>query len=344
MPAPTDYEIFELGDLVLQQGATLRDARLAYRTYGTLDADKSNVIVYPTWFSAWHDANEWTIGPGMACDPGECFIVVPNQLDNGLSTLTEQQSAAVQRSVLPAGHVPRPGRGPAPAAHTEVGHRVPGAGPRARRWAPARPTSGRSATPRWSSGLRPSSVRPDQRAQPGLPEEPAGGADRGPRLRRRPLLPRRPAHARAARVRPHLRRLGALPGVLLAARVPAAGLLLARGLPGRVLGGLLARRPRPEQPARHALDLGARRRRARPRGSTGTPRRRCVHPLPAHRHAGPRRTSTSRPRTSSGRHSSSHTARSASSTPSRPLRRPRLYEPDNGSSTRRSGSCCDRPA
>ena len=86
MPAPTDYENFELGDLVLQQGATLRDARLAYKTYGTLDADKSNVIVHPTWYSAWHDANEWTIGPGKACDPEKYFIVVPNQLNNGLST------------------------------------------------------------------------------------------------------------------------------------------------------------------------------------------------------------------------------------------------------------------
>src|SRR3954470_18754430 len=86
MPAPTDVEFFELGDVVLQHGATLRGARLAYKTYGTLNADKSNVIVHPTWFGAWHDANEWTIGPGKACDPDRFFIVVPNQLNNGLST------------------------------------------------------------------------------------------------------------------------------------------------------------------------------------------------------------------------------------------------------------------
>jgi homoserine O-acetyltransferase/O-succinyltransferase len=86
MPAPTDYEMFDLGDLVLQHGATLRNARLAYKTYGTLNGDNSNVIVHPTWFSAWHDANEWTIGAGLACEPDEYFIVVPNQLNNGLST------------------------------------------------------------------------------------------------------------------------------------------------------------------------------------------------------------------------------------------------------------------
>ena len=37
-----DYEIFELGNIVLQRGATLRDAKLAYKTHGTLNADKSN--------------------------------------------------------------------------------------------------------------------------------------------------------------------------------------------------------------------------------------------------------------------------------------------------------------
>ncbi|MEU2347865.1 alpha/beta fold hydrolase [Modestobacter sp. NPDC049651] len=86
MPMPTDHDVFDLGDVVLQRGATLRGATLAYKTYGTLNADKSNVIVHPTWFGAWHDANEWTIGRGMACDPDEYFIVVPNQLNNGLST------------------------------------------------------------------------------------------------------------------------------------------------------------------------------------------------------------------------------------------------------------------
>jgi homoserine O-acetyltransferase/O-succinyltransferase len=86
MPRPTDHEFFDLGDVVLQGGATLRGGRLAYKTYGTLNADRSNVIVHPTWYSAWHDANDWTTGPGRALDPEKYFIVVPNQLNNGLST------------------------------------------------------------------------------------------------------------------------------------------------------------------------------------------------------------------------------------------------------------------
>ncbi len=67
MPPPTDAEYFELGDVTLAHGATLRGARLAYKTYGTLNADRSNAIVYPTWYS------------------GEWFVIVPNMLGNGLS-------------------------------------------------------------------------------------------------------------------------------------------------------------------------------------------------------------------------------------------------------------------
>ena len=35
-----DYEVFDLGDVRLRMGATLRDAKLAYKTYGELNQDK----------------------------------------------------------------------------------------------------------------------------------------------------------------------------------------------------------------------------------------------------------------------------------------------------------------
>jgi homoserine O-acetyltransferase len=81
-----DYEIFDLGDVRLQRGATLRDCKLAYKTFGTLNAKKDNVIVYPTWYSGQHYENEWLIGEGMALDPSKYFIIIPNMLGNGLSS------------------------------------------------------------------------------------------------------------------------------------------------------------------------------------------------------------------------------------------------------------------
>ena len=80
------YEVFEIDDLTLDCGRTLRPARIAYRTYGELNAAKDNAIVYPTWYSGRHWDNEWLIGEGMALDPDRWFVIVPNMLGNGLST------------------------------------------------------------------------------------------------------------------------------------------------------------------------------------------------------------------------------------------------------------------
>jgi len=82
----TEYDVFELGDVRLSTGQTLRAAKLAYKTYGTLNEDKSNAIVYPTWYSGQHQDNEWLIGEGMSLDPSKYFIIVPNMLGNGLSS------------------------------------------------------------------------------------------------------------------------------------------------------------------------------------------------------------------------------------------------------------------
>jgi homoserine O-acetyltransferase len=81
-----DYETFDLGNFTLQSDITLRDAKLAYKTYGSLNADRSNAIVYPTWYSGRHWENEWLIGEGMGLDPSKYFIIVPNILGNGLSS------------------------------------------------------------------------------------------------------------------------------------------------------------------------------------------------------------------------------------------------------------------
>ncbi|MER5227195.1 alpha/beta fold hydrolase [Streptomyces flaveus] len=97
----SDHLTFQLGDFTTQGGATLRGAHLAYTTYGELNADKSNVIVYPTWYSGRHWDNEWLIGPGMALDPAEYFIIVPNMLGNGLSTSPSNTPPPYDRARFP---------------------------------------------------------------------------------------------------------------------------------------------------------------------------------------------------------------------------------------------------
>ncbi len=84
--AAPDGEIFELGQYTLQKGGVLPQARIAYKTHGTLSPARDNAILFPTWFSSTHRNNEWLIGPGRALDTGRYFIVCPNLFGNGLSS------------------------------------------------------------------------------------------------------------------------------------------------------------------------------------------------------------------------------------------------------------------
>ncbi|MEM7252513.1 MAG: alpha/beta fold hydrolase [Pseudomonadota bacterium] len=77
---------FELGDWPLQCGLTLKDARIVYQTYGTLNDDRSNLIVFPTSYGAHHTDIEWVIGPDGILDSSKYFIVIPNMFTNGLSS------------------------------------------------------------------------------------------------------------------------------------------------------------------------------------------------------------------------------------------------------------------
>ena len=81
-----DYRIFELGDVTLQSGATLPDARLAYRVYGSLNADRNNVIVMPTFYTGTHARNEGYLRAVPALDPARYCIVSINMFGNGLSS------------------------------------------------------------------------------------------------------------------------------------------------------------------------------------------------------------------------------------------------------------------
>ncbi len=81
-----DYDEFELRDFRLQCGLTLPRAVLAYKTYGQLNAARSNVILYPTSYGATHADIDWLIGPERILDPSRYFIVIPNMFGNGLSS------------------------------------------------------------------------------------------------------------------------------------------------------------------------------------------------------------------------------------------------------------------
>ena len=96
------HKTFKLGNLPLTDGGTLRDAQLAYQTYGTLSPVGDNVVVMPTFYTGSHERNEGYFGPGRALDPARHFIVSINLFGGGKSTSpsnSTQQPGAIFPSV-----------------------------------------------------------------------------------------------------------------------------------------------------------------------------------------------------------------------------------------------------
>ncbi len=102
---------FRLGDFKVQSGETIRDARLVWKSHGTLAPQRDNVVLYPCSYGAKHEDLEWLIGPDRILDPTRWFIVIPNMFSNGVSSgaaetpdypklVTSWDSAQAQRRLL----------------------------------------------------------------------------------------------------------------------------------------------------------------------------------------------------------------------------------------------------
>jgi homoserine O-acetyltransferase/O-succinyltransferase len=81
-----DEGVFRLGDVTVQSGGVIRDAKLVWKTHGTLAPAKDNVVIYPCSYGARHQDLEWLIGPDGILDPTRWFIVIPDMFSNGLSS------------------------------------------------------------------------------------------------------------------------------------------------------------------------------------------------------------------------------------------------------------------
>src|SRR5689334_6137288 len=75
-----------IGNLKLQNGGVIRDCRIGYRTFGKLNADKSNVIVFPTWAGGTTEQLQGNIGPGKLVDSTKFFVIAIDALSNGVSS------------------------------------------------------------------------------------------------------------------------------------------------------------------------------------------------------------------------------------------------------------------
>src|SRR5947209_8395270 len=84
--AQEGQQFAELGDFKLESGATIRNCRLGYRTFGKLNAAKSNAVIFPTWFTGTSEELVEQVGPKGIIDASRYFVVTIDALGDGVSS------------------------------------------------------------------------------------------------------------------------------------------------------------------------------------------------------------------------------------------------------------------
>jgi homoserine O-acetyltransferase len=76
----------DLGSCKLVNGQQIDHCRLGYRTWGTLNAGRSNAVLFPTWFSGTSAGLNDAVGANGLVDPAKYFVILVDALGDGVST------------------------------------------------------------------------------------------------------------------------------------------------------------------------------------------------------------------------------------------------------------------
>ena len=98
----SDFQVFEVPNIMLGRGGMLPNVRLAYKTLGALNAARDNAVLVPTWYTGTHtDLETFMIGENRALDPRKYYIIMTNLLGNGISTSPSNAPAPFERGRFP---------------------------------------------------------------------------------------------------------------------------------------------------------------------------------------------------------------------------------------------------
>jgi homoserine O-acetyltransferase len=75
----------EFSECALESGESIALCRIGYRTFGTLNADKSNAVLVPTWYTGTSEGHVYLATPEVI-DPERYFVIVVDALGNGISS------------------------------------------------------------------------------------------------------------------------------------------------------------------------------------------------------------------------------------------------------------------
>lgn len=88
----------QLGDLTLESGEVIRNFRMTYITFGTLNAQKSNAILSLHGLQGNRNSQTYWVGPDKAFDPKRYFIIQPDTL--GVASTDPNATTSPTRSGL----------------------------------------------------------------------------------------------------------------------------------------------------------------------------------------------------------------------------------------------------
>lgn len=101
-PAADGQQQFaDLGACKLADGQQITGCRLGYRTWGTLNAAKSNAVLFPSWFSGSSNNIAAFIGADKMLDPAKYFVIAVDALADGVSS-SPSNSATQPGPLFPA--------------------------------------------------------------------------------------------------------------------------------------------------------------------------------------------------------------------------------------------------
>src|ERR1700733_14267487 len=88
-----ELKFAELRDFKLESGEVIRDCRIGYRTFGKLDAERSNAVLFTTWSGGTTEQLVSNIGSKGVVSDADYFVVAIDALSNGVSSSPSNSSA-----------------------------------------------------------------------------------------------------------------------------------------------------------------------------------------------------------------------------------------------------------
>jgi homoserine O-acetyltransferase/O-succinyltransferase len=101
-PVLDDQQQFaELGACKLENGQQITGCKLGYRTFGKLNVERSNAVLFPSYFSGTSSSLAGFVGAGELIDPTKYFVIAVDAFGDGVSS-SPSNSASQPGPLFPA--------------------------------------------------------------------------------------------------------------------------------------------------------------------------------------------------------------------------------------------------